>query len=68
MNIPLVIALNMMDELLANGGSIDVNKMEEILGVPVVPISAKSGQGVEELISHAIHVAKFQEPPLRQDF
>ena len=68
LNIPLVIALNMMDELLANGGSIDVNKMEEILGVPVVPISAKSGQGVEELISHAIHVAKFQEPPLRQDF
>ena len=68
LNIPFVIALNMMDELLANGGSIDVNKMEEILGVPVVPISAKSGQGVEELISHAIHVAKFQEPPLRQDF
>lgn len=68
LNIPLVIALNMMDELAANGGSIDVNKMEEILGVPVVPISAKHGQGIEELVSHAIHVAKFQEPPLRQDF
>lgn len=68
MNIPLVIALNMMDELTANGGSIDVNKMEHVLGVPVVPISAKKGQGIEELISHAVHVAKFQEKPLRQDF
>ena len=68
LNIPLVIALNMMDEVIENGGSIDVNKMEEILGVPVVPISAKKNQGIEELISHAIHVAKFQEPPLRQDF
>ena len=68
LNIPLVIALNMMDEVTENGGSIDVNKMEEILGVPVVPISAKKNQGIEELISHAIHVARFQEPPLRQDF
>ena len=68
LNIPLVIALNMMDELTANGGSIDVNKMEHVLGVPVVPISAKKGQGIEELISHAVHVAKFQEKPLRQDF
>ncbi|WP_027728418.1 ferrous iron transport protein B [Treponema sp. C6A8] len=68
LNIPLVIALNMMDELTANGGSIDVNKMEHALGVPVVPISAKKGQGIEELISHAVHVAKFQERPLRQDF
>lgn len=68
LNIPLVIALNMMDEMLANGGSIDVNAMEQILGVPVVPISAKKNQGIEELIEHAIHVAKFQEPPLRQDF
>ena len=68
LGIPLVIALNMMDEVAANGGSIDVNKMEALLGVPVVPISAKSGQGVEELVSHALHVAKFQEPPLRQDF
>ena len=68
LNIPLVVALNMMDEVTANGGSIDVNKMESLLGVPVVPISAKKGQGIEELISHAIHVAKFQESPLRQDF
>ena len=68
LNIPLVIALNMMDEVTANGGSVDVNKMEELLGVPVVPISAKKGQGIEELVSHAIHVAKFQEKPLRQDF
>lgn len=68
LNIPLVIALNMMDEMTANGGSIDVNKMEHILGVPVVPISAKKGQGIEELVSHALHVAKFQERPLRQDF
>ena len=68
LNIPLVIALNMMDEVTANGGSVDVNKMESLLGVPVVPISAKKGQGVEELVSHAVHVAKFQESPLRQDF
>lgn len=68
LNIPMVIALNMMDEVTENGGSIDVNKMEEILGVPVVPISAKKNQGIEELIAHALHVAKFQEPPLRQDF
>ena len=68
LNIPLVIALNMMDELTANGGSIDVNEMEHILGVPVVPISAKNGQGIEELVSHALHVAKYQERPLRQDF
>ena len=68
LGIPLVIALNMMDEVAANGGSIDVNKMEALLGVPVVPISAKSGQGVEELVSHALHVARFQEPPVRQDF
>ncbi|MBP5706958.1 MAG: ferrous iron transport protein B, partial [Spirochaetales bacterium] len=68
LNIPMVIALNMMDEVTENGGSIDVNKMEHILGVPIVPISAKKNQGIEELIAHAIHVAKFQEPPLRQDF
>ncbi len=68
LNIPLVVALNMMDEVTANGGSIDVNKMESLLGVPVVPISAKKGQGIEELVSHAVHVAKFQESPLRQDF
>ncbi len=68
LNIPLVVALNMMDEVTANGGSVDVNKMESLLGVPVVPISAKKGQGIEELVSHAVHVAKFQESPLRQDF
>ncbi|WP_407428452.1 ferrous iron transport protein B [Treponema sp.] len=68
LNIPLVVALNMMDEVSSNGGAVDVNKMEKILGVPVVPVSAKKGQGIEELVSHALHVARFQEPPLRQDF
>ena len=68
LDIPLVVALNMMDEVTANGGTVDVNAMENFLGVPVVPISAKKNQGIEELISHAVHVAKFQEPPLRQDF
>ena len=68
MGIPMVVALNMMDELTANGGTIDVNKMEQELGVPVVPISAAKNEGVDELIDHAIHVAKYQERPLRQDF
>ena len=68
LGIPMVVALNMMDELSSNGGTIDVNKMEELLGVPVVPISAKNNHGIEELISHAIHVAKYQEKPLRKDF
>lgn len=68
MNIPMVIALNMMDELTGNGGSIDVNEMEAQLGVPVIPISAAKNQGIEELISHAIHIARYQERPLRQDF
>lgn len=68
MDVPMVIALNMMDEITGNGGTIDVNKMEELLGVPVVPISASKNQGVDELIKHAIHVAHFQEKPLRQDF
>ncbi len=68
LNIPMVIALNMMDEVSGNGGSIDVNKMEKLLGVPVVPISASKNQGVDELVKHAIHVAHFQETPLRQDF
>lgn len=68
MNIPMVVALNMMDELTGNGGSIDVNLMEEMLGVPVVPISAAKNFGVEELITHAIHVTKYRERPLRQDF
>ena len=68
MDIPMVIALNMMDEVTGDGGSIDVNKMEELLGVPVIPISAAKNQGVDELIKHAIHVAHFQEKPLEQDF
>ena len=68
MGIPMVVALNMMDELTGNGGSIDVNEMEAMLGVPVVPISAAKNQGVDELIRHAIHVARYQEVPLRQDF
>ena len=68
MDIPMVIALNMMDEINANGGSIDINKMEEKIGVPVVPISAAKNQGVEELVRHAIHIARYQEKPGRQDF
>lgn len=68
MNIPMVVALNMMDEIYGNGGTIDVNLMEEMLGVPVVPISAAKNQGVDELIKHAYHVAYYQERPLRQDF
>ncbi len=67
MNIPMVVALNMMDELTSNGGSIDVNKMEELLGVPVVPISASKNKGVDELVEHALHVAYYQERPLYRD-
>ena len=65
---PMVLALNMMDEVWANGGSVRVNEMEALLGMPVVPISATRGEGIEELIDHALHVAKFQEPPAVQDF
>ena len=68
MDIPMVVALNMMDELTANGGFIDINAMEALLGVPVVPISAAKNEGVDELIRHAIHIAQNQERPLRQDF
>ena len=68
LNIPMVVALNMMDELTGSGGSVDVNILERELGVPVVPISAAKNQGIEELIDHAIHVAYYQERPLRQDF
>jgi len=68
MDVPMVVALNMMDEVTANGGSIDVNAMERLLGVPVVPISAAKNEGVAELIDHALHIARFQERPLRQDF
>ncbi len=67
MNIPMVVALNMMDELTANGGGIDVNIMEQLLGVPVVPISAAKNEGIEELVEHAVHVAFYQERPVRQD-
>ena len=66
--IPTVVALNMMDEMTGNGGSVDINAMEAMLGVPVIPISAAKNQGVDELVRHAIHVAHFQEKPLRQDF
>lgn len=68
MEIPMVVALNMMDELRGNGGTVDINIMESMLGVPVVPISAAKNEGVDELIRHAIHVAKYQEKPLEQDF
>ncbi|MBQ1410483.1 MAG: ferrous iron transport protein B [Oscillospiraceae bacterium] len=68
MNVPMVVALNMMDEMTGNGGMVDVNAMEALLGVPVVPISAAKNQGIDELIKHAVHVAKYQERPLRQDF
>ena len=65
---PVVVALNMMDELTGNGGSVDINLMEHILGVPVVPISAAKNQGIGELITHALHIAKYCETPLEQDF
>ena len=65
---PMVVALNMMDEVRENGGSILVNEMEDALGVPVIPISAAKGEGIEELIRHAIHVAKYQEYPIETDF
>ena len=68
MEVPVVVALNMMDELRSNGGTVDVNKMEEYLGVPVVPISAAKNQGVDELVDHALHIAYYQEKPNRQDF
>ena len=65
---PMVLALNMMDEVLANGGSIRINEMEALLGLPVVPIMATKGEGIDELVDHVLHVAKFQEPPALQDF
>ena len=68
MNVPMVVALNMMDELTGNGGTVDINAMEAMLGVPVVPISAAKNQGVDELVRHAVHIARYQERPLRQDF
>lgn len=68
MDIPMVVALNMMDEVTGNHGSIDVNTIEGMLGVPVIPISAAKNEGVDELVKHALHIAKYQEHPLRQDF
>lgn len=68
LDIPMVVALNMMDEVRENGGSVLINELEESLGVPVVPISAAKNEGIEELVDHAIHVAKNQEKPGRQDF
>ena len=68
MDVPMVVALNMMDEVTGNGGTVDVNGMEAMLGVPVLPISASKNQGVDELIGHAVHIARYQERPLRQDF
>src|SRR5574344_2792755 len=68
LDIPMVLALNMMDEMTGNGGTVYINKMESLLGIPVVPISAAKNEGVDELVAHAIHVAKFQESPARKDF
>ena len=68
LNVPMVLALNMMDEVRGNGGSILVNQMEHELGVPVVPISAAKNEGIHELVDHALHVAKYQERPGRLDF
>ena len=68
MQIPMVAALNMMDELSGNGGTIDINRMESLLGVPVIPISALKNEGVDELVNHAVHIAKYQEKPKRYDF
>lgn len=68
LGIPMVVALNMMDEMVGNGGMVDINTMEAMLGVPVVPISAAKNEGVDELAQHAVHVAKYQEKPLYQDF
>jgi ferrous iron transport protein B len=68
LGMPMVLALNMMDEVRNNGGTILVNEMEKILGLPVVPIAASKNEGVSELVDHAIHVAKYQEVPVRQDF
>ncbi len=68
LDIPMVLALNMMDEVRENGGSVRVNELENLLGIPVVPISATQNEGISELVDHAIHVAKYQERPGRQDF
>jgi ferrous iron transport protein B len=68
LDIPMVLAVNMMDEISKNGGTIDVNRLEEVLGIPVVPISAAKNEGIDELVEHAVHVAKYRERPGRIDF
>ena len=68
LNVPMVLALNMMDEMRGNGGSVHINEMEEMLGIPVVPIAAAKNEGIHELVSHVLHVAKYQERPGRMDF
>lgn len=68
MDVPMVLALNMMDEVTGNGGSIDINGMENMLGIPVVPISAAKREGVDELVRHAVHIAEYQEKPARTDY
>lgn len=68
LEVPMVLALNMMDEVRGNGGSIDINEMEAMLGIPVVPIVASKGEGIQELIGHALHIAQYQERPGRTDF
>ena len=68
LNVPMVLALNMMDEMRGNGGSVKINEMEDLLGIPVVPISASKNEGVNELVNHALHVAKYQESPGKKDF
>ena len=68
LDVPMVLALNMMDEVRGNGGSIRINEMESLLGIPVIPISAAKNEGVDELVSHALHVAQYQEKPTRTDF
>ncbi len=68
LDVPMVLALNMMDEVRGNGGAVHINEMEELLGIPVVPISASRNEGVEELVRHAVHVARYQERPGRTDF
>ena len=68
MDVPMVVALNMMDEVTGNNGAIDINGMEAMLGVPVVPISAAKNEGVRELVDHALHIARYQEKPMQQDF
>ena len=68
LGIPMVLALNMMDEVKGNGGTVRINRMEQMLGIPVIPISAMKNEGVDEVVSHAIHVARYNEGPARQDF